>query len=350
MDNFLSSFCLPKLNTEEKMSMYLFDEQPILANKTLARELGLNEALVLQQINYWIEINKKSGRNYHDGKYWTYNSIRAWQANDFDYMSVDTVKRTFNKLEKAGFILVANYNKDPRDKTKWYTINNEKLEELYAEMNRRKVEEEIRVREENLNSELHNALVQNALMENGKMPQCNKADYPNALDENNLMHLWNLPQPLPEITSENTTDKTKENFSVFNQDGRKDGIENKNYLTCLEELRKSTGYYAHLEVGNTVIAESYDQILRVLADVMILQRDDVVVINQVKLPASIVQERYRELDSSHLEYLVRILTENEKRIRNVRAFILTAAYNAPSSIDAYYQALVNYDWREGNVG
>ena len=44
------------------MSMYLFDEQPIIANKTLASALGLNEALVLQQINYWIEINKKSGK------------------------------------------------------------------------------------------------------------------------------------------------------------------------------------------------------------------------------------------------------------------------------------------------
>ncbi len=61
------------------MSMYLFDEQPMLENKALDRELGLNDALVLQQINYWIEINKKSGNNCHDGKYWTYNSIRAWQ-------------------------------------------------------------------------------------------------------------------------------------------------------------------------------------------------------------------------------------------------------------------------------
>ena len=43
------------------MSMYLFDEQPILANKTLAREIGLNEALVLQLINCWIKINKRSG-------------------------------------------------------------------------------------------------------------------------------------------------------------------------------------------------------------------------------------------------------------------------------------------------
>jgi len=42
--------------------MYLFDEQLIIANKALARVLELNGDLVLQQINYWIEINKKSGK------------------------------------------------------------------------------------------------------------------------------------------------------------------------------------------------------------------------------------------------------------------------------------------------
>ena len=109
--------------------MYLLDEQPILANKTLTREIGLNEALVLQQINYWIEINKRAGNNYFDGRYWTYNSIRAWHENDFDYMSIDTVKRTFSKLEKMGFLLIGNFNKDPRDKTKWYIINDEKLKD-----------------------------------------------------------------------------------------------------------------------------------------------------------------------------------------------------------------------------
>lgn len=99
---------MPKIEKKggDDVSMYLFDEQPIVANKALARTLGLNEALILQQINYWIEINKKSGKNYHDKKYWTYNSIRAWQENDFDYMSVVTVKRTFAKLEKAGYLLV----------------------------------------------------------------------------------------------------------------------------------------------------------------------------------------------------------------------------------------------------
>ena len=48
-----------------------------------------------------------------------------------------------------------------------------------------------------------------------------------------------------------------------------------------------------------------------------------------------------------MEYLVSALSENESKIRNVRAFILTAAYNAPSNMDAYYTALVSYDMREG---
>lgn len=93
----------------------------------------------------------------------------------------------------------------------------------------------------------------------------------------------------------------------------------------------------------------YDQILRILADVMILQPSSLVSINQVKLPASIVQERFRQLDCSHMDYLTQLLSENKNRIYNIRAFILTASYNAPSEIDAYYTALSNFDLREGGV-
>ena len=166
------------------MSMYLFDEQPIVANKTLAREIGLNEALILQQINYWIEINKKSGNNFYDGRYWTYNSIRAWQEKDFDYMSFDTVKRTFAKLEKAGFLLVGNYNKDPRDKTKWYTINTEKLEELYAEIENKKKKEELQALEKAMPNDIRakctNGKVQNPPMHKCRLHQCNRAKSANA--------------------------------------------------------------------------------------------------------------------------------------------------------------------------
>lgn len=40
------------------MNALLFDERPIVANPVLAREIGLNEAIVLQQINFWLEVNK----------------------------------------------------------------------------------------------------------------------------------------------------------------------------------------------------------------------------------------------------------------------------------------------------
>lgn len=61
------------------MSKLLFDEHPIIANKTLAREIGLIESIVLQKINYWLEMNKQIRKNYQDGRFWTYNSIINWQ-------------------------------------------------------------------------------------------------------------------------------------------------------------------------------------------------------------------------------------------------------------------------------
>ena len=160
--------------------MYLFDEHPITANKTLAREIGLNEALILQQINYWIEINKKTGKNFYEGRYWTYNSIKSWRENDFDYMSLDTVKRTFAKLEKQGYLISGNFNKDPRDKTKWYTIDEEKLFELYKILETKKHEIEKQALDKNvdnfeINNVMPNALVQNAPMQECKINQCKGA-------------------------------------------------------------------------------------------------------------------------------------------------------------------------------
>lgn len=105
-----------------------FDTQVL--RKKLAKEIGLNEAIVLNQLHYWIEKNKRSKKNLHDGKYWVYNTYESWQENDFEYWSVETIKRTFAKLEKNGFVISGNFNKMPMDRTKWYTINYEKLEEL----------------------------------------------------------------------------------------------------------------------------------------------------------------------------------------------------------------------------
>lgn len=103
-----------------------FDTQ--IFRKKLAKAIGLNEAIVLNQLHYWIEKNKRKNKNYYDGKYWVYNTYEQWRSNDFEWWSIDTIKRVFTKLEKSGLIISGNYNKMPMDRTKWYTIDYEKLE------------------------------------------------------------------------------------------------------------------------------------------------------------------------------------------------------------------------------
>ena len=194
------------------MSMYLFDDSPIVVNTTLANEIGLNEAIVLQQINYWIEINKKAGKNYYDRKYWTYNSIKSWHEKNFKFLSVETVRRVFTKLEKSGFIITGNYNKDPRDKTKWYTINDKKLEELYFEVEDRKKRLENEKLKENGFEATPNAFSQNDQMEDVKMTKCIESNCINPFSQNDQMQLCKMNKPLPENTTEIKTENNNQSI------------------------------------------------------------------------------------------------------------------------------------------
>lgn len=116
--------------TELTVQELLFNEQPIVINRKLAKCLGLKEAVVFQQIHYWLELNKRTKNNFKENKYWTYNSIKAWHENEFDFLSLRTVERTLQKLEKDGLLESKTFNKMAGDKTKWYTINYDKLLEV----------------------------------------------------------------------------------------------------------------------------------------------------------------------------------------------------------------------------
>lgn len=111
--------------------LFIDKSKTLIVNTDLALVLGdLNEAIVLNQLNYWIEINKKAEKNLIDGKYWVYNSYSDWRINNFPYWSEKTIQRAFTRLENKGVVISANYNKLAIDKTKWYTIDTDKLQEL----------------------------------------------------------------------------------------------------------------------------------------------------------------------------------------------------------------------------
>lgn len=113
------------------MSKLLINEQPLMVLPSLAQAIGLNEAIVLQQIHYWIAGNqeRKSEQHFRDGKWWTYNTAEEW-AKQFPWWSVSTVKRTLLSLRRQGLIEVDSLCSDQCDRTNWYTVDYARLEAL----------------------------------------------------------------------------------------------------------------------------------------------------------------------------------------------------------------------------
>jgi len=71
---------------------------------------------------FWCLKNKANNSNFHDGKYWTYNSIRSWREL-FPYMGDKAIRNALKKLEDKGLIKSGNYNKVSYDRTKWYAVD-----------------------------------------------------------------------------------------------------------------------------------------------------------------------------------------------------------------------------------
>lgn len=110
-------------------SKLLLDSRPLVIVPELACLLGVSEAIILQQMHYWLEINRKEERNIKEGFCWTYNSVAEWQKQ-IPFYTTKTIQRTITKLENMGILLSGNYNKANFDRTKWYRINYDVLENL----------------------------------------------------------------------------------------------------------------------------------------------------------------------------------------------------------------------------
>lgn len=90
-------------------------------NPQVAEEYGVNAAVLFQNISFWIEKNKANDRNFIDGYYWTYSSIKAFQEL-FPYLTARAISTALQKLEDGGLIITGNHNKSAYDRTKWYAI------------------------------------------------------------------------------------------------------------------------------------------------------------------------------------------------------------------------------------
>lgn len=92
-----------------------------LFDVSIAEEYGVNAAILLENLGYWIKQNEANETNYYDGNYWTYNSRRAYREL-FPYMSERQINTAFQKLIDDGLVVTGNYNKIAYDRTLWYAL------------------------------------------------------------------------------------------------------------------------------------------------------------------------------------------------------------------------------------
>lgn len=154
----------------------------------LAKRFGIEAAIMIENLFYWIDKNAANNVHYYDGSYWTYNSVQAF-SKLFDYMNITKINRVLDFLEgkekepKDGksdkklikIIKSGNYNKSKMDRTKWYAFTEEGLEilkECGYELSK------------NNSAKRTNAFSQNEQMHLVKMNKCNSAKRVNDIISN----------------------------------------------------------------------------------------------------------------------------------------------------------------------
>lgn len=169
----------------------------VLFSPVLAQLIGLHEAVLLNQINYWIEIYKKqeencpeTSRHFIDGCWWVYNTYEDWHEQ-LPYISAKTIQRSLENLEKKGLIVSAKHNKANYDRTKWYTIDYDALDKLY---------------ESNSDDQ----------QEENKEDDSNRTNCPNQNETSCPVRHDKMSKPIPKNTTKTTSENTTTPLLVKN--------------------------------------------------------------------------------------------------------------------------------------
>ncbi len=85
-----------------------------------------------------------------------------------------------------------------------------------------------------------------------------------------------------------------------------------------------------------------NEILAIMVDV-VCSKQKTIRVNGEDLPKETVKKRFLELDDTHIEYVMTALDRSKSEVRNIRAYLITALYNAPITMDSYYEAWVKHD-------
>ena len=143
-------------------------------------------------------------------------------------------------------------------------------------------------------------------------------------------------------TEKNNTESNKTNPILSGAD--KDMDERTSYRNYLNSQLDMEVMYERYPYDR----ETLDAIMDLMLDVVCSKRRTIRIAGDDK-PVNVVKSQFLKINSMHLEYVMDCMKKNPAKVRNIKQYLLAAIYNAPLTMQSYYQAWVNNDMAEGRI-
>ena len=137
----------------------------------------------------------------------------------------------------------------------------------------------------------------------------------------------------------------KSNQIVSADENRSDGDNPTEEYQAYENLVKETVDYESLEVTHHGDMRQVDEIVNLIVETVMCKNDKILIASNW-YPTALVKKKFLMLTYSHIEYVLHCMSGNTSKVKNIKKYLLAALFNAPSTMNGYYQAEVNHDMQD----
>lgn len=309
------------------------ESKVLLLNLQLLEVLGkgkVNEALILQQIDYWTTINKKKNELFIDNEYWLFSSVNQMFERDFKFcFGVDTLKRALVKLEKDGYIITQKHKNG-----KLYRVNYKKIDEVYN----LKLDKNINIKEikkDKTENQIQNSeLGQNAPTQKLKNETEVRAKCTNSQGKMHQLGYGKLPQPLGQNAP--TINKINYKINIYN-----------NYNNFIKEVLSNNLVADKVKLKLDIDLYNFwfdlikQDVKQVIANIQATDDNKSYSINNESIAVSSIKERLNSLTEQNINYCTEQILKT-KKINIFENYVIASLYNSTKSKNYEF----NYNWLE----
>lgn len=309
------------------------ESKVLLLNLQLLEVLGkgkVNEALILQQIDYWTTINKKKNELFIDNEYWLFSSVNQMFERDFKFcFGVDTLKRALVKLEKDGYIITQKHKNG-----KLYRVNYKKIDEVHNLKTDKNINIKEKKKDKTENQIQNLELGQNAPTQKLKNETEVRAKCTNSQGKMHQLGKGNLHQPLGQNAP--TINKINYKINIYN-----------NYNNFIKEVLSNNLVADKVKLKLDI--DLYDfwfkaikqDVKQVIANIKATDDNKSYSINNESIAVSSIKERLNSLTEQNINYCAEQILKT-KKINIFENYVIASLYNSTKTKNYDF----SYNWFE----